>query len=87
MDPPSFSNSKRMEGVLDVQRDHVELIHLAMALLRPDGIMIFSNNLRRFKLERDALKRFEITDISEQSRPQDFSRNTKIHQCFTIEHE
>ena len=86
MDPPSFSNSKRMEGVLDVQRDHVELIHLAMALLRPDGIMIFSNNFRRFKLERDALKRFEITDISEQSRPQDFARNTKIHQCFTIEH-
>ena len=81
MDPPSFSNSKRMEGVLDVQRDHVELIHLAMALLRPDGIMIFSNNFRRFKLERDALKRFEITDISEQSRPQDFARNTKIHQC------
>lgn len=86
MDPPSFSNSKRMEGVLDVQRDHVELITLAMALLRPGGTLIFSNNFRRFKIERDALKRFEIEDISAESLPKDFERNTKIHQCFTIKH-
>src|SRR5436853_3876032 len=27
MDPPTFSNSQRMEGILDIQRDHVELIN------------------------------------------------------------
>lgn len=84
MDPPSFSNSKRMLDVLDVQRDHVNLINMAMALLRPGGQLIFSTNLRRFNLERDALKGFNIEDITSQSIPKDFERNTKIHQCFSI---
>jgi 23S rRNA (guanine2445-N2)-methyltransferase / 23S rRNA (guanine2069-N7)-methyltransferase len=84
MDPPSFSNSKRMDDILDVQRDHVELITLAMGLLRPGGQLIFSNNLRRFKMERNALKQFNIDDISAQSLPKDFERNSKIHQCFRI---
>lgn len=84
MDPPSFSNSKRMDDILDVQRDHVELITLAMGLLRPGGQLVFSNNLRRFKMERDALKQFNIEDVSAQSLPKDFERNSKIHQCFRI---
>jgi len=84
MDPPSFSNSKRMMDVFDVQRDHVELIKHAMGLLRPGGTLVFSNNLRRFKMEHDALSMFQISDISEQSIPQDFARNQKIHQCFLI---
>ena len=84
MDPPSFSNSKRMLDIFDVQRDHVKLITLAMGLLRPGGTLVFSNNLRRFKLEHDALKQFTIDDISAQSIPQDFARNQKIHQCFLI---
>lgn len=84
MDPPSFSNSKRMDDVLDVQRDHVSLITDAMALLKPNGVLYFSNNLRRFKIERDALKQFNIEDITVQSLPKDFERNTKIHQCFKI---
>jgi len=45
---------------------------------------VFSNNLRRFKMERDALKEFKIEDISAQSLPKDFERNSKIHQCFRI---
>jgi 23S rRNA (guanine2445-N2)-methyltransferase / 23S rRNA (guanine2069-N7)-methyltransferase len=84
MDPPSFSNSKRMDDVLDVQRDHVRLIALAMALLRPGGKLVFSTNFRRFKMEQDALKQFAIEDISAQSLPEDFKRNSKIHQCFNI---
>ena len=84
MDPPSFSNSKRMDDILDVQRDHVELITLAMGLLRPGGQLVFSNNLRRFKMERGALKEFNIEDVSAQSLPKDFERNSKIHQCFRI---
>lgn len=84
MDPPSFSNSKRMLDIFDVQRDHVKLITLAMGLLRPGGTLIFSNNFRRFKIERDALNQFEIDDISARTIPQDFARNPKIHQCFLI---
>lgn len=84
MDPPSFSNSKRMEGVLDVQRDHVELVTLAMGLLRPGGKLIFSNNLRRFKLDHEALSQYTVEDISAQSLPLDFARNSKIHQCYSF---
>ena len=51
MDPPTFSNSKRMEGTLDIQRDHVRLIELAMARLAPAGELIFSNNQQRFSLD------------------------------------
>lgn len=86
MDPPTFSNSKRMEGVLDVQRDHVKLISLAMSMLRKGGLLIFSNNHRRFKMEHDALKQFEIEDVTAASIPFDFARNAKIHQCFKIRH-
>lgn len=84
MDPPSFSNSKRMLDVLDVQRDHVKLVSLAMGLLRPGGQLIFSNNLRKFKLDYDGLSDFQVEDITVQTLPQDFARNTKIHQCFRI---
>jgi 23S rRNA (guanine2445-N2)-methyltransferase / 23S rRNA (guanine2069-N7)-methyltransferase len=84
MDPPSFSHSKRMDDVLDVQRDHVQLIELGMALLRPGGELVFSNNFRRFKMERDALKQFNIKDVTVETIPEDFKRNTKIHQCYKI---
>ncbi len=86
MDPPSFSNSKRMDGILDVQRDHVGLINQCMSLLRPGGQLIFSTNYRRFKMERDALNEFTIEDVSAKSLPKDFARNSKIHQCYIIEH-
>jgi 23S rRNA (guanine2445-N2)-methyltransferase / 23S rRNA (guanine2069-N7)-methyltransferase len=87
MDPPTFSNSKRMDGVLDVQRDHVKLISLAMNLLRPGGLLIFSNNHRRFKMEHGALNQFIIEDVTAASIPFDFVRNPKIHQCFKIRHQ
>lgn len=78
-DPPSFSNSKKMIGVLDVQRDHAWLIESCLALLNPGGVLYFSNNLRSFKLD-DFLKPLS-QDISAQSVPEDF-RNKRIHQCF-----
>ncbi len=84
MDPPTFSNSKRMQDVLDVQRDHVELIRLAMRLLRKDGVLIFSNNYRKFKLDYDLLSGFDIKDISTSTIDPDFKRNSKIHTCFEI---
>lgn len=87
MDPPTFSNSKRMAGVLDVQRDHVDLIEGAMRLLRDDGVLYFSNNFRRFKIDEDALSEFDVQDITTQTLDPDFKRNSKIHCCFKITHK
>lgn len=84
LDPPTFSNSKRTDNVLDIQRDHVELIRNAMRLLAPDGLLIFSTNHRRFKLDHPALSRYPIEDWTAQSFDPDFARNTKIHQVWLI---
>ncbi len=84
LDPPTFSRSKRMEDTLDIQRDHVELIKDACALLAPGGTLVFSTNLRKFKLDRDALADFKIEDITRRTLPPDFERNPRIHQCFRI---
>lgn len=86
LDPPSFSNSKRMEDVLDVQRDHVGMIHNAMRALAEGGTLIFSNNLRSFKLDANALGAYTIQDISAKTIDEDFKRNPKIHQCWLITH-
>jgi 23S rRNA (guanine2445-N2)-methyltransferase / 23S rRNA (guanine2069-N7)-methyltransferase len=86
LDPPTFSNSKRMQGVLDVQRDHVGMIGHAMRLLRPAGRLVFSTNYSRFKLDRAALGEFEIEDLSAQTIPKDFERNARIHRCFVLRH-
>jgi 23S rRNA (guanine2445-N2)-methyltransferase / 23S rRNA (guanine2069-N7)-methyltransferase len=84
VDPPTFSNSKRMEGVLDVQRDHVGMIRRSAKLLRPAGRLVFSTNYTRFKLDAQALADFQIEDISARTLPKDFERNPHIHRCFVI---
>ncbi len=84
LDPPSFSNSKRMDGVLDVQRDHVGLIKRCMDLLNPGGTLIFSTNLRSFKIDSEKLSDYDIDNVSRQTIDIDFERNQKIHQCFLI---
>ncbi|HNG62069.1 MAG TPA: 23S rRNA (guanine(2445)-N(2))/(guanine(2069)-N(7))-methyltransferase, partial [Cellvibrionaceae bacterium] len=84
LDPPSFSNSKRMEDVLDVQEDHVGLISRCMELLNPGGTLYFSTNLRSFKLDAEGLSAFKVADITAASIDPDFARNPKIHQCFRI---
>ncbi|SFX00845.1 bifunctional 23S rRNA (guanine(2069)-N(7))-methyltransferase RlmK/23S rRNA (guanine(2445)-N(2))-methyltransferase RlmL [Marinospirillum alkaliphilum] len=86
MDPPTFSNSKRMQGTLDIQRDQVELVHLAMQRLSTDGLLIFSNNLRGFKISPELEEDFEVVDITRKTLDPDFERNSKIHQCFEIRH-
>lgn len=84
LDPPTFSRSKRMEDTLDVQRDHAALIAGTAALLEPGGVLIFSTNLRRFKLDREALAGLLVEDITRKTIPKDFERDPKIHQCFHI---
>lgn len=87
IDPPSFSNSKRMEGVFDVQADHKFLIESAMSLLSEDGKLVFSTNLRKFKLDVSIENGFEVVDFTRKSLDKDFERNQKIHKCWLITHE
>lgn len=84
LDPPSFSNSKRMTDTLDIQRDHGLLITAAMRLLNPGGVLYFSTNFRQFKLDPELSEKYAVQDISAQTIDQDFKRNTKIHYCYKI---
>jgi 23S rRNA (guanine2445-N2)-methyltransferase / 23S rRNA (guanine2069-N7)-methyltransferase len=88
LDPPSFSTSKRMRGSFDIQRDHVSLITHAARLLEPDGELIFSTNLRRFKLDTESLSAsdlaLEIEDLKARTLPRDFQRRASIHHCWRL---
>jgi 23S rRNA (guanine2445-N2)-methyltransferase / 23S rRNA (guanine2069-N7)-methyltransferase len=84
LDPPSFSNSKRMTDTLDIQRDQVSLVNAAMRLLNPDGVLYFSTNFRKFTLNPALEEKYAVVDISNQTIDQDFKRNYKIHHCFKI---
>ena len=85
VDPPTFSNSKRMgEATFDVQRDHVGLLRSVAPLLARDGLILFSNNFRHFKMHRSALPELAIEDITHSTIPPDFQRNPKIHNCWKI---
>ncbi|MBI3775588.1 MAG: bifunctional 23S rRNA (guanine(2069)-N(7))-methyltransferase RlmK/23S rRNA (guanine(2445)-N(2))-methyltransferase RlmL [Gammaproteobacteria bacterium] len=84
LDPPTFSNSKRMTDNFDVQRDHVVLLRDVLQLLIPGGVLVFSNNFRRFKLDGAALENVEIEDLTQKTIPKDFERNPRIHHCWKI---
>jgi 23S rRNA (guanine2445-N2)-methyltransferase / 23S rRNA (guanine2069-N7)-methyltransferase len=84
LDPPTFSNSKRMEGVLDVQRDHVGMIRKSMKLLRPGGRLVFSTNYTRFKLDAESLADLRVEDLSAATIPKDFERHARIHRCYSV---
>lgn len=84
VDPPTFSNSKRA-GDFSVQRDHGELLAACGERLTQDGVIVFSNNFRRFKLDRDALEQqFNIEDWTAPSIPIDFGRRAGIHRCWLL---
>ncbi len=84
LDPPTFSNSKRMSGVLDTQRDHAALIAECMRLLAPGGLLLFSTNAQRFKLDESVAERWAVSDISAATIPVDFMRNERIHRCYEV---
>ena len=86
LDPPSFSNSSKMQQTLDIQRDHASLIGLAMDLLKPDGLLLFSTNRRGFKLEPEIGETWAVRDITRSTIAEDFRRNPKIHLCWEIRH-
>lgn len=86
LDPPSFSNSKRMESVLDIQRDHAELIHTVMERLSPTGSLYFSNNRRRFSLDQSVGDNYLVKEISDQTRDPDV-KSGSAHRCWRVQHK
>jgi len=85
LDPPTFSNSKRMGGrTFDVQRDHAELIRETVGLLADEGTLVFSTNLRRFELDAQALADLQVKDITAQTVPKDFERTPRVHSCYLV---
>lgn len=86
-DPPTFSNSSKMgRRTWDVQRDHVELLVGLSRLLSREGEAIFSCNLRTFRPDIEELARAGVvlTDITDETIPEDFARNKKIHHCYLV---
>ncbi len=84
LDPPSFSNSKKMSGSMDIQRDHAQMIQYAVHLLSKGGQLLFSTNRKGFKLNSDLEKLYDIQDITAQTVSEDFKRRPKFHQCWLI---
>ncbi|MEW6984492.1 bifunctional 23S rRNA (guanine(2069)-N(7))-methyltransferase RlmK/23S rRNA (guanine(2445)-N(2))-methyltransferase RlmL [Colwelliaceae bacterium 6471] len=86
IDPPTFSNSKRMGESFDVQRDHVVLITDALKALAPQGELIFTNNKRNFKMDFDALNELglNVKSLSSLTLDKDFQRNPHIHNSWLI---
>ncbi|GEA60914.1 ribosomal RNA large subunit methyltransferase K/L [Vibrio comitans NBRC 102076] len=86
IDPPTFSNSKRMKQTFDIQRDHIQLMTHLKRLLRPEGTIVFSNNKRQFKMDLDAIKELGLRaqNISDKTLPLDFARNKHIHNCWLV---
>ena len=88
IDPPTFSNSKRMEDDFDVQRDHMMLMQNLKRLLRRGGTIMFSNNKRGFKMDLDGLAGLglQAQEITQKTLSQDFARNRQIHNCWLVSH-
>jgi 23S rRNA (guanine2069-N7)-methyltransferase / 23S rRNA (guanine2445-N2)-methyltransferase len=86
LDPPTFSNRKGNTRVFDLQKDHAALIHLTMARLKDTGLLLFSNNLKNFKLDESAMEPFNIESITQQTISPDFARTPRVHKCWRISH-
>ena len=89
IDPPTFSNSKRMKQTFDIQRDHIMLMENLKRMLRPDGQIVFSNNKRQFKMDLDKINELglQAKNISNKTLPLDFAKNKQIHNCWIITHK
>lgn len=86
IDPPTFSNTKKERRVFDIQEDHSRLLRLAMERLSNGGLLVFSTNFRKFRLDPDLSQGYAVTDISAATIPADFHRDAKVHQCWEFRH-
>jgi 23S rRNA (guanine2445-N2)-methyltransferase / 23S rRNA (guanine2069-N7)-methyltransferase len=83
VDPPTFSNSKKMDHDFDVQRDQAKLLRRCLLHLEEEGTIIFSNNFKKFKLDMDILSDCIVEEITHKTVPPDYSRS-KSHRCWLI---
>jgi Predicted SAM-dependent methyltransferases len=83
LDPPTFSNSKKTDTILDIQRDHVQLVNDCLKALTPNGLLYFSNNYTKFVLDTANIQAATIKDITRQTTPFDFEGKLK-RCCFLI---
>ena len=83
LDPPTFSNSKRMQDTLDIQRDHVKILNQCLQMLSNDGVIVFSTNYRNFELDTTQLTIKSIKDITQATTPFDFEGKLK-RKCYYI---
>ncbi|TXH20595.1 MAG: methyltransferase domain-containing protein [Chitinophagaceae bacterium] len=84
MDPPTFSNSKKMNAILDIQRDHISLINQCLKILKPGGSLYFSTNFTKFKIEVNKINSTQIKDITKATTPFDFTNKLK-RWCYLID--
>ncbi|MGK5092761.1 bifunctional 23S rRNA (guanine(2069)-N(7))-methyltransferase RlmK/23S rRNA (guanine(2445)-N(2))-methyltransferase RlmL [Deltaproteobacteria bacterium TL4] len=85
LDPPTFSNSAKMQDILDIQRDHVVLIHDTLQLLDPGGILVFSTNRHHFHLQQESFQQWNVENITSQTVSFDFERTPRIHHCWKFQ--
>jgi 23S rRNA G2069 N7-methylase RlmK/C1962 C5-methylase RlmI len=83
VDPPTFSNSKRTEDDWNIQHHYDELLNRLLLRMKPNGVIFFSTNFRRFKFDESLVRATQIHEISRQTVPEDF-RNKRIHRCWRI---
>ncbi|PPK88000.1 23S rRNA (cytosine1962-C5)-methyltransferase [Neolewinella xylanilytica] len=84
LDPPTFSNSKMMDAVLNTQRDHAELVNRSLDRLLPGGTLYFSTNYRKFRLDENAISG-QLREITARTLPQDF-RKKNLHRSWKVSH-
>lgn len=85
LDPPTFSNTKKKGRLFNLQKQHILLITLCMKHLNKNGLLIFSNNYKRFKLDLPALDHYRVTDLHKRTLPEDFKRRAGMYHCWQIE--
>lgn len=85
VDPPTFSNSRKMEGTFDIQRDYISLIKVCLDLLNKDGFIIFSTNYTKFHFDPSRFKNIQLKNITNTTIDEDFSKKNKPHRCWLIE--
>lgn len=84
LDPPTFSNSKSMDYPFDVQNDHLHMIEKCIKILSFDGMVIFSNNYKKFKMNEKLTRKYHVEDVTYKTTDEDFKRNKSGHQCWLI---
>jgi 23S rRNA (guanine2445-N2)-methyltransferase / 23S rRNA (guanine2069-N7)-methyltransferase len=87
VNPPTFSNSKRMDTEFDLVRDHATLLDATMAWVKDDGVALFSTHARRLRMDETLLQRYAITEITKQVRPKDFDRAKNGCRAWLIRHK